>query len=409
MNLKKKILMTALAFAGTTILVSSYAMAKLPEKDCPNVLFILSYQCGKPALGCMHDEPVQTAVPFKKTQTQEVLQKVADWQIGHFNAKRKTQFWGNGALFVGMADWAELYQSQTQSEQYWEWLYKITSKIRFQMGDRMFHADDQTIGQVNVDLYEHYGRNERMLWPTQCRVDWIMANHRDTPIDFRKKTEATQDRWSWSDALYMAPPVFAKMYALTGDARYIEFMDQEYKATYDLLYDQKEHLFFRDSRFFDRQEANGAKVFWGRGNGWVVGGLVEILKCLPENDPYRPFYEQLLKELCTRLCSLQCEDGAWHASLLDPASYPAPETSATGFIVYAMAYGVNNGILKASKFTPVIVKGWKAMLAAVDKDGKLGYVQPVGCDPKAVSAEMTEVYGVGAFLAAGTEIWKMAK
>lgn len=368
----------------------------------------IKFLCGILALGLIAPQPAEAAVPFTREDTQEVLQKVADWQIAHFNARRKTQFWGNGALFVGMADWAELYESRTQDGKYWDWLYKIGKKTRFQMGDRMFHADDQTIGQVNIDLYEHYGRNERMLWPTSCRLDWIIANHRETSLDFRQKTEATQDRWSWSDALYMAPPVFAKMYAVTGDETYLAFMDREYKASCELLYDRNDHLFYRDGRFIDRKEANGEKVYWGRGNGWVAGGLVEILKALPEGNPYRPFYEQLLRELCTSLLKLQCEDGSWHASLLDPASFPAPETSATAFIVYAMAYGVNNGILKEKKFLPAITKGWTALLAAVGPTGKLGYVQPVGCDPKEVTADMTEVYGVGAFLCAGTEIWKMA-
>ena len=78
-----------------------------------------------------------------------------------------------------------------------------------------------------------------------------------------------------------------------------------------------------------------------------------------------------------------------------------PETSATGFIVYALAYGVNEGLLDKTVMMPAIEKGWKALVKAVEKDGKLGYVQPIGADPKKVTREMTEVYGAGAFLLAG--------
>ena len=115
-------------------------------------------------------------------------------------------------------------------------------------------------------------------------------------------------------------------------------------------------------------------------------------------------------DLAARLAGLQSPDGYWHASLLDPASYPSPETSATGFIVYGLAYGVNAGLLDAATFTPVIpviLKGWKALTDAVEPDGKLGWVQPIGADPKKVTREMTEVYGVGAFLAAGVQVYTM--
>ena len=117
-------------------------------------------------------------------------------------------------------------------------------------------------------------------------------------------------------------------------------MDNEYRATYDYLFDKEENLFYRDWRYFGKKEANGKKVFWGRGNAWVLGGLAEILQELPKGLMERAYYEELFVKLCTRVAELQNEDGYWHASLLDPASYPSPETSSTGFFVYALAYGV---------------------------------------------------------------------
>ena len=57
----------------------------------------------------------------------------------------------------------------------------------------------------------------------------------------------------------------------------------------------------------------------------------------------------------------------------------------------------------------MVEKGWQALVSAVGEDGKLGYVQPIGADPKKVTPDMTEVYGPGAFLLAGTEIYRMAQ
>ena len=151
------------------------------------------------------------------------------------------------------------------------------------------------------------------------------------------------------------------------------------------------------------------KSFWGRGNGWVLGGLVEILKELPKKDENRKFYEELFVKLATRVAGLQHPDGFWHASLLDPASYPSPETSCTTFIVYSIAYGINEGLLDKEIYLPVMIKGWNALVSAVEPNGKLGYVQQIGADPKKVTRDMTEVYGGGAFLMAGNEIYKMAR
>jgi len=49
-------------------------------------------------------------------------------------------------------------------------------------------------------------------------------------------------------------------------------------------------------RYFDQKEKNVEKIFWGRGNGWVMGGLAKILKELPEQAYLREFYEKLFKE-----------------------------------------------------------------------------------------------------------------
>jgi rhamnogalacturonyl hydrolase YesR len=188
-------------------------------------------------------------------------------------------------------------------------------------------------------------------------------------------------------------------------------MDREFKATWELLYDGDEHLFYRDHRYFPEKvlEANGCKVFWGRGNGWVMGGLVSLLQELPSGSKYRPFYEKLFIEMARKVALCQDKEGFWHASMLDQQSFPKPETSSSSFFCYAFAYGINSGLLDREIYTPVVTRAWKALVSAVHADGKLGWVQPIGENPKDVTSEMTEVYGVGAFLLAGTEMLKLTE
>ena len=190
----------------------------------------------------------------------------------------------------------------------------------------------------------------------------------------------------------------------------MKFADKEFKATYEHLYDKEERLFFRDGNYLDKREANGKKVFWGRGNGWVMGGLAEILKTLPAGDKkYRPYYLQLFREMSDRVAELQCEDGFWRTSMLDIETYPDPETSSTGLFVYALAYGINQGYLPKDKFLPVVTKGWEALVASVDTEGKVCWVQPVGQAPKRIEKRMTQVYGTGGFLMAACEMYKLAE
>lgn len=345
---------------------------------------------------------------FDKAAVKSVMKRVADWQIANPNkgAEHDDLDWTHAALYMGMLDWAELAEREDNNDSYYQWLLRIGRRNHFQVGKWMYHADFIAVGQPFIDLYLKYG-NKKMIAPVMARANWVVENPAETTLELDYGKLETLDRWSWCDALFMAPPVYAKLYALTNDKRYLDFLNKEYKATYDYLYDKEERLFYRDRRYFAKREANGKKVFWGRGNGWVLGGLVEILQALPADEPSRTFYQDLFVTLATRVAGLQSADGYWHASLLDPASYPSPETSATGFIVYALAYGVNEGLLDKAAFMPVIPKGWKALTDAVEPDGKLGYVQPIGADPRKVTRDMTEVYGTGAFLLSGCQIYKM--
>lgn len=384
----------------------------------------------------IHAPKVHTKDPYviklhlgtNKYEARRLMKKVADWQIGQHdaqyaasknplkNAQNNVSYnimsehddvsWTNAALYVGMADFAELVEQKDGKDTYYKWLKKVAGRNHYQLGKWMYHADFIAVAQAYIDLYKKY-KNERILYHTLARTDWVIANPSKSTLELDYRKIETLDRWSWCDALFMAPPVYAKLYSLTGDEKYIDFLNKEYKATYDYLFDKEENLFYRDCRYFGKKEANGEKVFWGRGNGWVLAGLSEILQVIPKGDENREFYEELYLKLAKRVAGLQCNDGYWHASLLDPESYPSPETSATGMIVYALAYGVNEGLLDKDTYKPVIMKGWRAMTDAVLPDGKLGYVQQIGADPQYVTSDMTEVYGVGAFLLSGCQVYKL--
>jgi rhamnogalacturonyl hydrolase YesR len=344
---------------------------------------------------------------INKTDIKAVLKAVADWQL-KTPLTHDPADWTNGALYAGMVEWAGIADNNS----YYDWLKGLSEKNSWSYMVRKnplgrYHADDYCVGQTYIELYRKY-KDKKMIKPMKAYLDQILKNPATGDLKFENTKEywSTQ-RWSWCDALFMGPTVWAKMASVTGKKKYLEFMYKEYKATTDYLYDKEEDLYFRDSNYFTRKEANGAKVFWGRGNGWVFAGLPIILKELPEKYEHKDYFVSIYKKMAAKLLSLQSDDGFWHASLLDPASYPNPEMSATAFFVYAMAWGVNNGYLDKETYLPAVIKGWKSMVTSVWSDGKVGFIQPIGADPKTVTKEMTEVYGVGGFLMAGTEITRL--
>lgn len=110
--------------------------------------------------------------------------------------------------------------------------------------------------------------------------------------------------------------------------------------------------------------------------------------------------------MAAKIASLQQPDGSWHTSLLDPASFPVKETSGTGFYCYALTWGLNQNLLDKKIYWPVVKKAWAALTSSVHQNGMLGYVQRIGDRPDMVTENSTEVYGVGAFLLTGAELFK---
>ena len=213
----------------------------------------------------------------------------------------------------------------------------------------------------------------------------------------------------WCDALFMSPPALVLATQVTGDWRYADLMNRLWWKTTGYLYDSREHLYYRDSRFFDLREKNGAKVFWSRGNGWVIAGLARVLRYLPTDYPERPRFVALFQDMARQIASLQPPDGYWRASLLDPGSWPAPETSGTALFTYALAWGVNEGLLDRGRYAPAVRRGWEALVQAIQPGGMLGYVQKPGDRPAETGPDQTEMYAAGALLLAGTQVYRLLK
>ena len=332
---------------------------------------------------------------FKRRDLAMAMKLVADWQLSRMPDKAQYD-WTWAALYTGFM----AVPNQVAGDKYKNAVVQVGEELNWQPGPRVMHADDQAIGQSYLELYMLH-KNPKMMEPMRARLD--------TEIETPESAYDKSPLWWWCDALFMAPPVFADMTAITGNQKYLTFMNHQWNTTTKLLYDPNVHLYSRDATYLDKHEKNGQKIFWSRGNGWVMGGIVRVLQDLPENSPLRPGFEEQLKQMSAEMLAIQGKDGLWRPGLLDANAYPLPEISGSAFITYALAYGVNEGILDKTTYWPAVKKAWAGMLSHVYANGRLGCIQPVGAAPGAYTETSSYVYGVGAYLLAGSEIYRGVK
>ena len=275
-------------------------------------------------------------------------------------------------------------------------------------GTKTRNGDNQACGQTYIDLY--------MIDKKPERIDSIKAS-----VDKMMLSNKIDD-WNWVDAIQMAMPVFTKLGVIYKDTNYFHRMYEmyaftKYKHGDKGLYNAAEGLWWRDKDFDPPyKEPNGEDCYWSRGNGWVVAALVRVLNSLPKNETHRNEYLSDFKSMMNALAKVQRDDGYWNVSLHDSTNFGGKELTGTSLFIYGMAWGINKGHLDKKKYLPIIIKAWNALAKeSVHPNGFLGYVQGTGKEPKE-SQPVTytrepdfEDFGLGCFLLAGSEVYKIKK
>lgn len=339
---------------------------------------------------------------FNSAAVLKIMKRVGDWQLQSWKTdgfKHNKTDWTNAALYTGIFDLTRV----TKNDKYNEALIAIGNDVNWNTGPNRLLADDYCVGQTYSLLYVKY-HEDKMIAPFKHLADSVVSLPFAESLEWKNHIQNRE--WAWCDALFMGPTALAYLSTATGDLKYLDKATKLWWKTTDYLYDTQQHLYSRDGSFLNKTEKNGAKVFWSRGNGWVLAGLARVIENMPANYPDKDKFVDEFKAIAAKIASLQQPDGSWHASLLDPDSYPVKETSGTGFYCYALLWGINNGVLNKKQYLPVAKRAWAALVASVHPDGMLGYVQPIGASPDKVTAQSNEVYGTGAFLLAGAQLYQ---
>jgi len=317
-----------------------------------------------------------------------------------------SHIWTRAVYYEGLMALYSIDNKQAYYDYAVDWSTKHKWNLRD--GTKTRNGDNQACGQTYIDLY--------LIDKKPERIDSIKAS-----IDKMMLTRKIDD-WNWIDAIQMAMPVYAKLGVIYNDTSYFHRMYEmyaytKYKHGDKGLYNAAEGLWWRDKDFDPPyKEPNGKDCYWSRGNGWVVAALVRVLSTIPVNEAHRAEYIDDFKSMMNALAKIQRADGYWDVSLHDSTNFGGKELTGTSLFVYGMAWGINNGLLDKKKYLPIVVKAWAAMAKeSVHENGFLGYVQGTGKEPKE-SQPVTydrepdfEDFGLGCFLLAGSEVYKLKK
>ncbi len=325
------------------------------------------------------------------------------------NRARPSNIWTRAVYYEGLM---ALYETDRQ-KRYYDYAvdWGMAHKWGMRSGPKTRNADDQCCGQTYIDLYL-IDKQPQRIHDIKASIDSMVASSK-------------VDDWNWIDALQMAMPVFARLGVIyknrsDGPPAYYEKMYQMYMYTKTKhggqgLYNPKDGLWWRDKDFVPPyKEPNGEDCYWSRGNGWVVAALVKVLDIMPKDAPHRAEYQKTYLEMMKALAPLQRPDGYWNVSLHDPTNFGGKEMTGTALFVYGMAWGMRTGLLDKKQYGPIVAKAWNAMATeSVDPTGRLGWVQGTGKEPKEgqpvthTSVPDFEDYGLGCFLLAGAEVYKL--
>ncbi|MCX7044011.1 MAG: glycoside hydrolase family 88 protein [Candidatus Sumerlaeota bacterium] len=338
----------------------------------------------------------QTLAPQEVARAADLMRKANEWQFTHPIMPSGCRNWIRGTWYTGVMAAYKATGDQRYLDQALAW----GKQHQWQVGNERQGANRLFCVETWTELY--FIKKDRAM--IELAIQSLDTASSNSPSG--AKVWYAENGLRYADSLYGAPAL-AMLAKATGDRKYLDWMNAFFWDVHAELFDPATGLFFRDKRFIHKPNVNGKKTLWSRGNGWVVGGIVRILEYLPSGDPMRARYEDLLKTMAASLAKRQGEDGLWRMNLDDPAEFPMPETSGTSFFVYAIAWGVNNGVLDRATYEPVARKGWAGLTSCISPEGQVLWGQKVGANPYAIEKSDTHEYVTGTFLLAGAEMLKL--
>ncbi len=167
------------------------------------------------------------------------------------------------------------------------------------------------------------------------------------------------------DCIYSDPTLFCELGITTGDKKWFIEAVNYTQEFLDVLTDPESSLLYHG---YSDNSHSPIGLLWGRGVGWAVLGLVDVLANLSKELPGR---EELLAQMwhmSKSLKNLQAADGNWHTVLDLPESYL--ENSVAAFVFTSFSKAIRHELLDTT-FARCAEKSWNAVVKALKPDGQI--------------------------------------
>jgi unsaturated rhamnogalacturonyl hydrolase len=256
-------------------------------------------------------------------------------------------------------------------------------------------------------------QDESFLSIAPIIADYIL-NKQERKADgafYRRREGEYQENTLWADDLYMSIPFLCRYYQLSGDAVYIDEAARQFLLFHDYLYMPELQVM---SHVYDFKYNTPTHIAWGRGNGWVLFSLSELLAVLPEEHLKRGELIELFRSLAGGYLKLQGEKGLWHQVLNDSCSYE--ETSCTAMFTYAFCRGIRYSWLnEAEHYVGAVDRAWEALTKySIDQSGNVygvcrgsGYSFTPSYYKDELNWILNDTHGIGIVLLCGIEYLKL--
>lgn len=155
----------------------------------------------------------------------------------------------------------------------------------------------------------------------------------------------SQDRQIWIDTLFMVGTyMIEKARSTEGveQAYWLKQLVRQFVGFDEYLDDPATGLLNHAYDFAVPATMNDPGAFWGRGNGWYVASLGNLLRSVPGNWAGRDKLEALWHKRLDAILPLQTANGLWRTILNRSDAYE--ETSASALFAFGIAAGLNAGL-----------------------------------------------------------------
>ncbi|WP_336765589.1 glycoside hydrolase family 88/105 protein [Paenibacillus sp. USHLN196] len=270
-------------------------------------------------------------------------------------------------------------------------------------------------GSFGSAMLEAYSEcHEPTFLPIAERIADFMLSRLERQEDgafYRTCVGEYAENTMWADDLYMSTPFLVRYARVTGSSSALDEAARQF-----LLY--RKYLFMPEfkimSHVYDFKYGQATQIPWGRGNGWTLFSLTEVLEALPKEHPERPALINFFNELCEGYAALQGESGLWHQVLNNSQTYE--EASCTAMFAYGFARGVRFGWFKDPEvYVAAAQRAWKGLLCkAIDRQGNVHgvcsgsrYAFTAEYYDQDLRTVTNDNHGIGIMMLAGTEVAKM--